>query len=421
MIFVPIISLILYLSFIFYSFYEHQRGNLKIKQVRDDYVPALNLVNENIHLFEKLRDSLKDAVLANESDWLKNTITLKNQIEFNVISLEAYPHIIQKSDLKDFKENFTLYYSSAKGFAEKLILEEGRWLADEKLISNIEHYLNKSTSSLVNLKKNVQLRFKQIIDETSYLLSQLLFWGTIISVVSVLFIIVTMLMISMSTRKSLHLIIDRTKELALGGTDFSKRIIHNKRDEIGNLVYWFNKLSDKLENDYISLKAISITDKLTQLDNRTRTDQFLPDVLTKVNSDNISAVVVIIDIDHFKQVNDSFGHLAGDVILQKVADILKENANNNDYISRWGGEEFLLIWSNINAEDAYKKADALRYTIEQSPFPSVGILTASFGLALLVEGDNSESIISRADKKLYEAKRKGRNCICMDNGSDKTL
>ena len=421
MIFVPVLSLILYLSFIFYSFFEHQRGDEKIKQVRNDYLPVLSLVNENTHLFEKLRDSFKDAVLANESGWLANTNELKKQIEYNLKSLEAYPHIVQESDVKNFKDNFMFYYSSAKGFAGKLISEKGEWVADEKLISNIEYYLNASANSLTNLEKNVQFRFKAIIDETSYLLSQLLFWGVVISVISVLFIIVTMLLASMSTRKSLNLIIDRTKELALGGTDFSKRLIHHKRDEIGNLVYWFNKLSDKLENDYISLKAISITDKLTQLNNRTRTDQFLPDVLAKVNSDDISAVVVIIDIDHFKQVNDNFGHLAGDVILQKIADILKENANNNDYISRWGGEEFLLIWSNINAKDAYKKADALRYTIEQSSFPSVGILTASFGLALAVKGDNNESIISRADKKLYEAKIKGRNCICMDNGSDKTL
>lgn len=415
MIFVPIISLILYGSFISYSFFEHQRSSQKIKQIRDDYVPILSLVNENIHLFEQLRDSFKDAVLANELIWLLDTVAIKKQIEDNLTSLETYPAIINKTDLNQIRESFKHYYLSANGFAEKLILEKGEWVADEDLISNIEYYLNTSKNQLANLEKNVQLQFKATIDETRYLMSQLLFWGSIISLASVLFIIIATLMISLSTRRSIYLIVERTKELALGGTDFSKRLVHNKKDEIGYLVHWSNKLSDKLEDDYIRLKAISITDKLTQLNNRTRTDQFLPDALEKVTSENIPLVLAILDIDNFKRINDNFGHLAGDIVLQVLAETLKNNATSNDYISRWGGEEFVLIWSNIDADAAHKKADELRKAIEQVNFPTVGTVTASFGLAVARPKDSNESIIARADKKLYEAKEKGRNCVYLDD------
>lgn len=215
---------------------------------------------------------------------------------------------------------------------------DGGWVVDDNLISDIEHYLNTSKNNLAQLEKDVQLLFKATIDETGDLLSQLLFWGIIISIISVLFITVTTLMISISTRRSMSLIVERTKDLALGGTDFSKRLVHNKKDEVGYLVYWFNKLSDKLEEDYIRLKEISITDKLTQLNNRTRTDQFLPEALERVTSEKTPLVLAIIDIDNFKHINDNFGHLAGDVVLQVLAETLKKNATSNDYISRWGGE-----------------------------------------------------------------------------------
>jgi len=335
MILVPILSLILYGSFIAYSYLEHQRSNEKVEEIRDDYFPALNLVNENIHLFEQLRDAFKDAVLASESIWIADALKIKVRIEQNLDTLEKYPSIISNIKLREIRKDFKLYYISANEFAEKLIQEEGKWIVDESLIQDIDHYLNITNQNFFNTRQDVQHHFKEKISETNELMNHLLFWGSIISVISMIFIIIVTLVVSISTRRNLRLIVDRTKELTLGTTDFSRRIKHSKKDEIGRFVFWINKLSDKLEEDYVKLKKISITDKLTQLNNRNRTDQFLPKALSKSFLQNTPLILVIIDIDHFKRVNDNFGHLVGDLVLQHFAEILKKDATQNDYISRW--------------------------------------------------------------------------------------
>lgn len=418
MIFVPIISLIFYGSFITYSFFEHRSASQKVKQIRDDYIPILTLVNENIYLLEHLKHSFQDAVLANNVEWLQKTSSIRQEIEVNFSALSAYPNIFYRDDLKRTQEHFLQYYNTNQHFSEKMILENGDWKADESVLINIEYSFTSTVSNLEQLKHKVKLRFTTSIDETSDLLSQLLFWGSIISIVSIIFIVITTLITSASTRRSINIIVERTKELALGSTDFSRRVNHHNDDEIGCLVHWFNKLSDKLEEDYIRLKEVSITDKLTQLNNRTRTDQFLPEMLSKVTLDDMSLVLVILDLDHFKRINDNYGHLAGDKVLQTIADTLKIHATNNDYISRWGGEEFLLLWSNINATEAYQKAEKLKGIIQHIEFDSIDNITASFGLAVAMPGDTNESIIYRADKKLYEAKENGRNCIYIDDSLD---
>lgn len=408
---VPILSLILYGSFITYSYFEQQKSTLKIIELRDDYAPTLQIVNENIGLFDKLRDAFKDAVLASELIWLTDTLAIKKQIEANLTLIEKRPNIVEKTKVIQIRNDLQLYYNSAKNLAEKLLKDKGEWSVDEKSIQDVENYLNISSQHFVSLRRDTQHAFSQILNETNKLQSNLLFWGSIISVSSMLLLIIVTFTISLTTRRSMYLIIKRTKSLALGSTDFSQRLERTNKDELAELVYWYNKLSDKLEADYIQLKTIAITDKLTQLNNRTRTDQFLPAALAESQSNNIPLIIAILDIDHFKQVNDTYGHLVGDTVLQYFANALKNRAKEHDYISRWGGEEFLLIWSNIDSDSAYIKAEQLRKTIQDIDFPEVGKITTSIGLALAEKNDTTQTLISRADNNLYKAKEQGRNCV----------
>ncbi len=412
---VPILSLILYGSFITYSYFEQQESTQKIIALRDDYAPILQIVNENIGLFDKLRDAFKDAVLASELIWLTDTLTIKKQIEANLSLIEKRPHIIEKAKVLQVRKDLQLYYISAKELAEKLLIENGEWSVDEKSIQDVESYLNISSQHFVNLRRDTQQAFSQTLNETNKLQSDLLFWGGIISVSSMLLLVIVTFTISLTTRRSMYLIIKRTKELALGSTDFSQRLERTNKDELAELVYWYNKLSDKLEDDYIQLKTISITDKLTQLNNRTRTDQFLPAALAESQLKSTPLILVVLDIDHFKQVNDTYGHLAGDTVLQYFANALKKSAKEPDYISRWGGEEFLLVWSNIDPDSAYIKAEQLREKIQAIDFPEVGKVTASIGLALAEKNDTPQTLISRADNNLYKAKELGRNCVVLNS------
>ena len=411
MLLVPILSLLLYGSFITYSFFEHKKSSQKIQELKNNYLPAIDLLNENTRLFVKLRDTFKDAVLAQESLWIANNLELKEKIEKNFHTLTSYPIIIDQQQLQLTSEDFHQYYLSANTLARSLLDEPDFLLSDSQLIQQVERSLNLSLKDFNTLKTVAQQNFTTTIDMTSQSMKQLIFWGGIVLVLSMLLLLSVTILLSMSTRKSFTTIVKRTRSLALGDTDFSERLSRANKDELGILIYWFNKLSDKLEADYIKLKTLSITDRLTQLNNRTRTDQFLPEAIVNAKTSREPLALVIIDIDHFKAVNDNHGHLIGDEVLQLFAKELKNSAKSGDYVSRWGGEEFVLVWQNIPFEKAFEKANDIRLAIELLTFPTVGKVTASFGLAIATDKDTIQTLISRADSNLYRAKEKGRNCV----------
>jgi diguanylate cyclase (GGDEF)-like protein len=284
-------------------------------------------------------------------------------------------------------------------------------MMEDTLVQNVEYYHNKTVSLFVDLKHNTHDRFIQTLDETNSVINQLLVIGSTFSISIVLFIIIATLSISLLTRRNLTQVLEGMKLFALGGTDFSRRLEYNSHDEMGQLIYWFNKLADKLEQDYKSLEAVSITDKLTQLNNRSRTDIYLPSVLGEAQSQRKQIAVIMIDIDHFKSVNDTYGHLVGDAVLSSLAKILKKHATEHDYLSRWGGEEFMLILTNSSYDSALSYAEALRIKIFNYKFEDVGNLTASFGIALSRYDDAQTSIVKRADECLYQAKEQGRNQV----------
>ncbi len=416
-IFVPILSLVIYSGFVIYSLREQQQIGTDIEQLRHDYVPVLVLVKDNSRNFKELSDSLKDAVIAGERRWILDTLTTKQTIEESLNILNTYPHIMDSEFLATVKSDFTLYYENANKLAEEIIKnrQEG-WHADERLVQATANYFAKTSDHFQNMEQLAQQRFKDSIDQTYKGLKGLLYWGAILSVCTMVFLLVVTFYISVSTRRNINQLIFRTKSLALGDAKFSSRLERSSKDELGALIYWFNKLSDKLEGDYKQLQTLSITDKLTGLNNRTRTDQYLPNALANAIKKQQPMHLIVIDIDHFKAINDDRGHLTGDRVLQQFAEVLKSHAQEHDYIGRWGGEEFILIWAGVDGDAAFRKAVALREAIARYDFTEVTKVTASFGMTQAHRNDTPESIIARADANLYQAKEKGRNRVVADVG-----
>jgi len=127
-----------------------------------------------------------------------------------------------------------------------------------------------------------------------------------------------------------------------------------------------------------------------------------------------SFAAILLDIDHFKEVNDRFGHKTGDKVLTEIAAILNENMRASDIVGRWGGEEFLLVCGVEDEKDAERVAAKLREAIQAHDFSGVGHLTASFGVYHGREQMESlDWVTSRADAALYQAKEQGRNCVVL--------
>lgn len=159
------------------------------------------------------------------------------------------------------------------------------------------------------------------------------------------------------------------------------------------------------------LTRLSATDRLTQVFNRGKLDAVLEEELARATRYRLALSVVLLDIDHFKEVNDAHGHLVGDDVLVRFAGLLKESIRQVDKVGRWGGEEFLLVLPGTDLEQARQVAEKLRQVIAAETFPVVAHKTASFGVASLGPGDSVEKLVGRADAALYRAKESGRNQV----------
>ena len=168
----------------------------------------------------------------------------------------------------------------------------------------------------------------------------------------------------------------------------------------------------QLEARTAELQRDTLEDQLTRLANRRRVDEDLPRIVARAVEANAPLCVAVMDLDHFKQVNDGFGHQVGDAVLRSVAQIFRVKTRTRDLVARIGGEEFLFIFVDTSAQIARDVCERLRAAVEAHPWEQTtpGLrVTMSIGLASVRMGDTPAELIARADAALYEAKRAGRN------------
>jgi two-component system cell cycle response regulator len=209
------------------------------------------------------------------------------------------------------------------------------------------------------------------------------------------------------------------KGLELGVTDYLIRPIDRNelrartRTQIRRRRY-----HDQLRNMLDKSVSLAYTDPLTGIYNRRYMDAHLDRKITEIADTNKPVSVVILDIDHFKPVNDTHGHATGDEVLKGVTERVGGGIRDFDLLARYGGEEFVVIMPNTPAEPAYLVAERLRLRLEAEPFEVAGCdtplaITASFGVATTVDPmEPANSLLGRADGALYAAKGSGRNRVC---------
>jgi diguanylate cyclase (GGDEF)-like protein len=161
------------------------------------------------------------------------------------------------------------------------------------------------------------------------------------------------------------------------------------------------------------LELEASTDPLTGLPNRRSMDSMLGHALVRARAQQLPLSVVMLDIDHFKRINDTLGHAAGDAVLRALGDGLRKGVRPSDSIARWGGEEFLLLLPGTRLDGALVVAERTRRAVRDILVPGYPELriTASLGVAGMLPQDDAESLVHRADSALYQAKHAGRDRV----------
>ena len=164
-------------------------------------------------------------------------------------------------------------------------------------------------------------------------------------------------------------------------------------------LYFYKKQNEKLKKELEELRKVSYTDSLTKLNNRRCLENI---------GDYDS--LILGDIDHFKKINDTYGHTTGDEVLVQISLVLKKYIRETDLVCRWGGEEFLILLKNCNDEVAFLKADLLKEKIKELSDSFGFDITMSFGISNL-SNNTLEDAINKADKAMYKSKIDGRNRV----------
>jgi len=172
-----------------------------------------------------------------------------------------------------------------------------------------------------------------------------------------------------------------------------------------------NEANTILEKKNIEYEIKASTDQLTGLYNRYKFEELFRSACKTLTQEQGSMSLILLDIDHFKKINDNYGHNIGDQVLIQLSHMLLRTLRGVDIVCRWGGEEFLVLLPTATLENALKLAEKLRVYISEQEIDIAGKITASFGISQFEKDDNMKDLIERADKALYLAKRSGRNCI----------
>ncbi len=172
----------------------------------------------------------------------------------------------------------------------------------------------------------------------------------------------------------------------------------------------------RIEIQQKQLERMAYYDSLTDLPNRRLLDKVIKEEMSSMKHNGHEAVIIILDIDNFKNINDTYGHLVGDIILRQMAGFLKSNVRETDTVSRFGGEEFIILMPETSLEEGYAFAERLRKLIMEKRFIVGSItlqITASFGVSLLTDtnSQNLKDCYIFADKALYVAKKGGKNRV----------
>ncbi|WP_294884279.1 MULTISPECIES: diguanylate cyclase [unclassified Sulfurimonas] len=387
--------------------------------INSELLPLYEISCDNVLLLEKIVNDINSAVSAKEPEWINYSDKNADKIRENLKNNRSKKY---NKDIKETTEAFNEYYKTVGDVSKKIIENDYRYYnidSDTKILVN--NY-NKVDTLLKNLKsktkKDIENNINSLSDNTRFILLN----GNLVFFIWFLVSIVIILLVYKDIEHKIKRIVNDSKDIARGDVDFEKRLCIVSYDELGQIIKSINIFINKLHKSHKELSrakekldSLYIIDRLTNVYNRIKIDEIIDAELKKQKRYDFVFSVILIDIDYFKQINDTYGHLVGDVVLKEFASVLKNNIRDVDFLGRWGGEEFIILCIQTDQNGALALAEHLKVKIEEFDFTKVGNKTASFGVATCTQNDNAKSIVENADKALYMAKNGGRNMVVSYN------
>ncbi len=372
----------------------------KITSIKYDLIPS---INENESVLECLK----------EIDYMNNCLCVVNDID-ELVGFVSYDDVVSSIDPKVMLEKrpigeILLTFSIKKASVETPASDVARMM-DHILYDSVIIEKNSKPIGIVTTKDMIHLLgndedFSEPISKYMSTPIQTINYNT--SIKEALEYI--------QTKKFKRIIVTNHDGQIIG--QISQREIiakvysrwaENMRDNDSQLRE-VNKFLEARANKYEELSSM---DNLTGIFNRSKFEQELKNEIERIQRYNTESFsLIFFDIDHFKSINDKYGHLEGDNVLRKIAQLIKSNVRSIDTMARWGGEEFVIIMPVTVIENALIVTQKLRKLISDTKFENIGCITCSFGISEFKKGDNLQSIILRADKAMYNAKENGRDRV----------
>ncbi|OIP55484.1 MAG: hypothetical protein AUK54_03860 [Helicobacteraceae bacterium CG2_30_36_10] len=410
----PFLGLLLVVPIFFFLLLTTKEIQDEVNYINKKTFPLYALTRDNVMLLEKISHNINSAVAAKEELWLEDSLTHAQLMQKN---MQEYRHTPFEKAGEELATYFDSYFEHVLELSKNIIDSDGYYDGieqDTKLSMN--DYM-KLDLALKSLQKSIKEKIQRDIGSLDTNTNLLLIKGAFLFIFWFISTIIVTLLVYRDIRKRISQIVDASEKIAHGDVDFKDRLDLPMKDELGQIVSSINIFISKLDQDHQELlqtkkelQLLYVRDKLTGLHNRVKIDEVLEDEINRFKRYNIAFSIIIVDIDYFKKINDSYRHLVGDEILKGFARKLQDNIRATDFIARWGGEEFLIVSSQTDEEEAFNLAEKLRQKIENCSFEEL-TLSASFGVASYETSQTQNQLLHNADLALYKAKETGRNRV----------